>query len=68
MHQLNPVKNTSRLRTMIRLCSGQTLLCKSLNLKVKDWDQKKFNAKILRIDDQFVAYCTKYHPDKCLER
>lgn len=51
MHQLNPVKNSSKARLMMNLCSGQTLLCKSLHLKVKDWNQKKFNEKILRIDD-----------------
>lgn len=51
MHQLNPVKNSSKARLMMNLCSGQTLLCKSLHLKVKDWNQKKFTAETLRIDD-----------------
>lgn len=41
MHQLNPINN--KQRPLHRLCSGQTLLCKSLNLKVPDWDQQNFN-------------------------
>ncbi len=36
----NPINN--KLRKPSLLCSGQTLLCKSLNIKVTDWDQKKF--------------------------
>jgi len=57
MQQLNPVKNTARIRPMMQLCSGQTLLCKSLNLKVKDWDQRKFKAEFLRVED--VGYQTQ---------
>lgn len=61
MHQLNPVKNSSKARLMMRLCSGQTLLCKALHLKVKEWNQKKFNAKNLRIDD------VDYNPKKIIK-
>lgn len=51
MLKLNPVKNVNRI------CSGQTLLAKSLNLKVKDWDQKQFNVEDLLIKD--VGYKPK---------
>jgi len=32
-------------RKIERLCSGQTLLCKAMGIKVGDWDQKKFDYK-----------------------
>ncbi len=41
MKRLNPLRN--RERPIEGLCSGQVLLCRSLGLKVKDWDQKQFN-------------------------
>ena len=50
MQQLNPAKDGS-LRAIEKLCSGQTLLCKSLNLKVIDWDQKQFNKNSFYIQD-----------------
>ena len=50
MQKINPAKDGS-LRTIEKLCSGQTLLCKSLNLKVTDWDQKQFDKNMFYIDD-----------------
>ena len=50
MQQLNPAKDGS-LRTQETLCAGQTLLCKSLNLKVADWDQQQFNKNTFYIED-----------------
>ena len=50
MQQLNPAKDGS-LCTQETLCAGQTLLCKSLNLKVADWDQQQFNKNIFYIED-----------------
>jgi len=50
MQRLNPATNGSS-RPMEKLCSGQTLLCKSLGIKVKDWDQQAFNENHLFIDD-----------------
>lgn len=41
MQQLNPHKN-GQIRNKEKLCAGQTLLCKSLGLKVREWDQKEF--------------------------
>lgn len=45
MHQLNPPRSGVGVRSLNRLCSGQTLLCKSLGLKVKEWDQQQFNRE-----------------------
>lgn len=51
MQTLNPMKNTNKTRSKNKLCSGQTLLCKSLNLKVSNWNQKQFDKKLFYIDD-----------------
>jgi len=45
MWDLNPVKNQQRL------CSGQTLLARALNLKVPDWNGKQFDTTQLVIKD-----------------
>ncbi len=58
MQKLNPFKNKPGIRKIEKLCSGQTLLCKSLNLKVKDWDQKQFDLNRFFISNQ------KYNPKK----
>lgn len=50
MQALNPANNNS-IRSMEALCSGQTLLCKSLNLKVSEWDQQQFDKNCFYIDD-----------------
>lgn len=50
MQKLNPATNAS-LRPVEKLCAGQTLLCKSLNLKVKDWDQQQFNKNQFYIEN-----------------
>ena len=55
MQMLNPCNG--RLRAPEKLCSGQTLLCKSLHLKVPDWDQQQFDAEKFYIED--VGYQTK---------
>jgi len=60
MQQLNPQKN-GRPRTEAKLCAGQTLLCRALNLKVSQWDQHEFNPHELYIDD------TGYTPEKILQ-
>lgn len=51
MQHLNPVKGTQKIRPKEKLCSGQTLLCRSLNLKVAEWDQKPFDAESFFIED-----------------
>ncbi len=45
MQALNPQKNSKGPRPWHKLCSGQALLCKALNLKIADWDQKQFDRK-----------------------
>lgn len=42
-------------RAINKLCSGQTLLCLALNLKVNVWDQKQFNKNKFYFDN--VNYC-----------
>lgn len=60
MQQLNPAKDGS-LRPVEKLCAGQTLLCKSLNLKVSEWDQQQFNEDRLYIED------TNQKPNKIIK-
>lgn len=50
MQSLNPTLN-GKIRPIHKLCSGQTLLCKSLGIKVKDWDQKQFHQGKFFIED-----------------
>ncbi|WP_343652958.1 DNA-3-methyladenine glycosylase [Herbaspirillum sp.] len=38
-----------------RLCAGQTLLCRSLALKVPDWDAREFDPDELFVDDVGAA-------------
>ncbi len=51
MQRLNPVRGSGRKRPVERLCSGQTLLCRSLALKVRDWDQRPFDPERFFIED-----------------
>lgn len=51
MQQLNPPKNKSGVRGLHQLCNGQTLLCKSLGLKVPVWDQQNFDPQSFYIQD-----------------
>ncbi|MCD6055782.1 MAG: 3-methyladenine glycosylase [Gammaproteobacteria bacterium] len=50
MHALNPKKNGQQ-RPVERLCSGQALLCRSLGLKISDWDAKQFDPHRFYIRD-----------------
>lgn len=50
MQRLNPPAKGAEPRPLQRLCSGQTLLCRSLNIKVKEWDGKIFDRNRLYID------------------
>ena len=54
MHRLNPING--RPRKVEKLCSGQSLLCKSLHVKVKEWDQKNF------CPNRFAIYDVHYSP------
>ena len=61
MQKFNPIKNTKRERLPMKLCSGQTLLCRSLNLKVREWDQKQFDEKSFYVAD------VGYNPQKIIQ-
>lgn len=63
MQTLNPIVNRQgiqREREVNKLCSGQTLLCKSLQLKVPEWDQQQFTKEFYIADNQ-------YRPDKIIQ-
>ncbi len=47
----NPIGNSKKFRSKERLCNGQTLLCKSLGIKVMDWDSKQFDRERFYFDD-----------------
>lgn len=51
MQRLNPQQNSKEPRAISRLCAGQTLLCKSLGLSVREWDQHAFHAEHFFIED-----------------
>lgn len=61
MQRLNPAKNKVQPRSKNKLCSGQTLLCRSLGLRVKDWDQKQFDRAQFYIED------VGYHPSRIIQ-
>jgi len=61
MQKLNPMNNNSIPRPPERLCSGQTLLCKSLGLKVKEWNQRRFDVNKFYIED------VGYEPKKIIQ-
>jgi len=61
MQKLNPIKNSGVIRKPEKLCSGQTLLCNSLDLKVKEWDQKQFDKNKFYIED------VKINPSKIIQ-
>jgi DNA-3-methyladenine glycosylase len=50
MQQLNPTLSGD-MRPPEKLCKGQTLLCRSLSLKVDEWDQQQFDAGHFYFDD-----------------
>ena len=59
MQLLNPSSKTTRPKE--KLCSGQTLLCKSLDLKVPDWDQQQMDPANFRLED------TGYEPARIIQ-
>ena len=50
MSWLNPLPG-GRPRAWDKLCSGQTLLCRALGLRVPDWDQRQFDPDRLALVD-----------------
>lgn len=57
MHRLNPAASGGE-RPLERLCSGQTLLARSLNLRVPDWDGVTIGTPPLHLLD------VGYHPQR----
>lgn len=51
MQRNNPMGIMKKIRPMEKLCAGQTLLCRSLGLKVIDWDQKTCDADLFYFTD-----------------
>ena len=47
----NPAANGIDSRPLNQLCNGQILLCKSLGLKVPEWDAKSFDYQRLFVED-----------------
>lgn len=58
MQSLNPQKNTTKPRPLEKLCCGQALLCRALNLKITQWDKKQFDRT------KFYIYSYGYKPKK----
>lgn len=52
MQANNPAKNNPTPRSLHKLCNGQTLLCRSLNLKVPHWDAQQFDPNKFYIADK----------------
>ncbi|VAW69338.1 3-methyladenine DNA glycosylase [hydrothermal vent metagenome] len=50
MQRLNPAASGG-IRPTEKLCAGQTLLCRSLGIKLTDWDQQPFSSHQFFIDD-----------------
>ncbi|UVE18463.1 DNA-3-methyladenine glycosylase [Pseudomonas sp. LS44] len=50
MHQFNPDAQ-GQPRAAEKLCAGQTLLCRSLGLKVPEWDAQRFDPTRLFVED-----------------
>ncbi len=50
MQALNPLPS-GNIRPVNKLCSGQTLLCHALNIRLTDWDQQRFDPQRLYIDN-----------------
>lgn len=53
--------NPPAKRPVEKLCAGQTLLCKALGLKVKDWDQQNFDPQRFYVQD------VGYRPAKIMQ-
>ncbi len=53
MQQLNPAPPSAAgsVRSPDKLCNGQTLLCRSLGLKVRDWSGQQLDPHRFQVDD-----------------
>jgi len=60
MHQLNPKADGAK-RPDHRLCSGQTLLCRSLGIKLSEWNGRNFVPEVFYFED------VNYKPEKIIQ-
>lgn len=60
MRNNNPNRDGSK-RSLARLCAGQTLLCKSLNIKVSDWDAQQLKPH------HFELWDDAYSPENIIQ-
>ncbi|ADD69260.1 methylpurine-DNA glycosylase (MPG) [Denitrovibrio acetiphilus DSM 12809] len=60
MQKLNPMPD-GREREVKRLCAGQTLLCRSLGLKLTEWNGRNFMPGIFYFED------VGYSPEKIIQ-
>lgn len=49
--QANNPDRQGRPRPLEKLCAGQTLLCRALGLKVREWDGRRFDWQHLFVED-----------------
>ncbi|HTF34628.1 MAG TPA: DNA-3-methyladenine glycosylase [Myxococcota bacterium] len=49
MHRLNP--GAQGRRPLEKLCSGQTLICRALGLRVADWNRRAFDPQSFFVED-----------------
>jgi|TARA_B100000315_G_scaffold135178_1_gene124528 DNA-3-methyladenine glycosylase len=61
MQTLNPPPNGRPARSRAKLCSGQTLLCKALGLKVTRWNQNEMDPASFYLED------TGYSPNAIIQ-
>ncbi len=59
MRKLNPLPG-GRLRRTEKLCSGQTLLCRSLGITVPEWNGRQFDP------DKLYFTSDEYRPEKII--
>jgi DNA-3-methyladenine glycosylase len=55
MQSNNPTNSEKSARLPLKLCSGQTLICKSLGITVQKWDQKQFESNQFFIEDVGIS-------------
>lgn len=55
MHGLNPAPDGRSRRPEVRLCGGQTLLCRSLGLTVAEWTGRQFDLERFYIEARRAA-------------
>jgi DNA-3-methyladenine glycosylase len=60
MQRLNPTVS-GEIRPPKKLCKGQTMLCRALDLRVDEWDQQQFDASNFYFDD------VKLRPEKIIQ-